>query len=96
MASSSKRHRRFDESEEEEEERGRHRRDEKDEEEEEDEDEDEEEEEEEEEEDRAELSFSCRMESAKELHSLLSCLANFKGPKKDQYALVEVSPKEAS
>jgi len=40
------------------------------------------------------LEFSCRMDSAKELHSLLSCLANFKGPKKDQIALVEVTPSE--
>jgi len=34
------------------------------------------------------------MESAKELHSLLSCLANFKGSRKDQHAQVEVRQTE--
>jgi len=41
-----------------------------------------------------ELQFAARMESAKELHSLLSCLANFKGSRKDQHAQVEVRQTE--
>jgi hypothetical protein len=41
-----------------------------------------------------ELHFAAKMESAKELHSLLSCLANFKGSKKDQHAHVQVRPGE--
>ena len=41
---------------------------------------------------RPPLEFECRMESAKELHSLLLCLSNFKGQKKDQNAHVEVEP----
>jgi hypothetical protein len=40
------------------------------------------------------LEFSGRMESAKELHSLLSCLANFKGSKHDQNAHIEITPNE--
>jgi hypothetical protein len=36
------------------------------------------------------LVFDCRMECAKDLYSLLSCLSNFKGSKKDDYAMIEV------
>ena len=40
------------------------------------------------------FEFSCRMESAKELHSLLSCLSSLKANKRDQNAQVEVTEDE--